>query len=159
MTAKAIRKLVVFASLVVSCFTILPISFRASMTSFQVEIGQKAYAQNRTLKKAFGLIGERVFGKAVDYALDNLFNPKEDQVAPVTRATGAYIGSSFVGNPVSQGRRVTVHLFATRSGEWWGWYSTQGRWVPMGSPPPFQVYRTGDIYRDSSGNLFLLPPS
>lgn len=99
-----------------------------------------------------------------------------------------YVGSSFVGsiqipvqaqvghphpyavttgpyNPYptypTQGnlvQSVPVNFFANTSGQWYGQIQGANRWDPV-PVPNFAVYRTADIFMNSSGQLFFTAPS
>lgn len=164
MTSKNLRQSVAagLMCLFLTSFASLAMNLRISTTPLNVEIGEAANAQRRPSRVRDAL--EFVFGEVIQagtgWALDNaatVFRPQQQSVSAVTNSSATYIGSSFVARTNYQGSLLTINYFATSNRQWYMWSPRQQQWLYVGAPA-FQVYRTADIYVNSSGALFSLPP-
>lgn len=165
MTSKNLRQGVAagLMCLFLTSFASLAMNLRISTNPLKVEIGEAAKARRRPSRVSEAL--KFVFGEVIQagtsWALDNaanVFRPQQQSVSPVTNSSSTYIGSSFVARTSYQGSPLTINYFAASNRQWYMWGSRRRQWLPI-SAPAFQVYRTADIYMNSSGAFFSLPPS
>lgn len=146
-----------------TAFASLATNLQSSTNPFRMEVGEVANAGRKPsrLSQALEFVFSEVIQSGTSWALDNAanaFKPQQQSVSPVTRSSASYVGSSFVAMTNYQGRSLLINYFATSSRQWYMWNSRTQQWLSIGAPA-FRVYRTADIYRNSSGQLLSLPPN